>query len=250
MSRLLIPLHLRLPAPRSGRSPDLTLTAGEGRTLLTRDSFDAAIKTFQELDKPRFHVFDTEAEARAAYLLLSHESERVARTSRIGRMRDGEGVLMLSDPEVGIEDDGFEITDNRNGACRQNIVYGSWELTGPECDEILNAQAGMHRSDLANAVSGKVGSLPAELVREVQIALERIPGAYVGFVSVSPEEVRADYRLDGISPDRLPDALIQPYLDRASVKAELADAHNEAVDATVERLLEAHPDLIQNDPEP
>lgn len=252
MSRLLIPLHYRPVNLELGVPSNIVLEPDpeEGAVLITADSFDTLRADLADHDTPRFHVFDTEAEARAAYLLLSHLDERLARLAEVGTLRDGEGVLMVPDPDRPIGDDGFRIIDNRSGFCRGRTVFGSWELTGPECDEVLDAPAGLHRSDLANAIAAKIGSLPPELVRDVQVALERVPGAYVGFVSVSPEEVRADYRLDGVAPDRLPDRLIQPHLDRASAKAELGDALNEAVDATVGRLLEAHPDLIQDDPEP
>ena len=252
MTRLLIPLHYRPVNLDLGVPSNIVLDPDpeEGAVLITADSFEGLRAELADHDTPRFHVFDTEAEARAAYLLLTHQDPEIGRNAAVGRLRDGEGVLMIPDPDRPIEDDGFEIIDSRSGFCRGRAVFGSWELTGPECDEVLDAPAGLHRSDLANAIAAKIGSLPPELIRDVQIALERVPGAYVGFVSVSPEEVRADYRLIEAGPDRLPDALIQPHLGRASAKAELTEALNEAVDATVGRLLEAHPDLIQDDPEP
>jgi hypothetical protein len=252
MSRLLIPLHYRPADLELGVPSNIVLDPApeEGVVLITVDSFDALRGDLADHDTPRFHVFDTEAEARAAYLLLSHQDPALGRGAEVGRLRDGEGVLMIPDPDRPVTDDGFEIIDNRSGFCRDRTVFGSWELTGPDCDEVLHAPAGLHRSDLANAVAAKIASLPAELVRDVQIALERVPGAYVGFVSVSPEEIRSDFRIEGVDPEKLPDALIQPHLDRASTKAELGHALSEAVEATVERILEAHPDLIQDDPEP
>lgn len=252
MSRLLIPLHYRPVNLGLGLPSNIVLDPDpeDGAVLITADSFEGLRADLADHDTPRFHVFDTEVEARAAYLLLTHTDQALGRLAEVGRLRDGEGVLMMPDPERPIEDDGFEIIDNRSGFCRDRTVFGSWELTGPDCDEVLDAPAGLHRSDLANAIAAKVGSLPPELVRDVQIALERVPGAYVGFVSVSPEEVRADHRLDGVDPSRVPDDLIQPLLGRASSKAELGDALDEAVEATVGRLLEAHPDLTQDDPEP
>lgn len=252
MSRLLIPLHYRPVNLELGIPSNIVLGPDpeEGAVLITADSFDALRSDLADHDTPRFHVFDTEAEARAASLLLTHQDPTIGRNAAVGRLRDGEGVLMIPDPNRPITNDGFEIIDNRSGFCRGRTVFGSWELTGPECDAALNAPAGLHRTDLANAVTAKIGVLPPELVRDVQIALERVPGAYVGFISVSPEEVRADYRLEGVDPEKLPNELIQPHLDRASAKAELADALNEAVDATVGRILEAHPELTDESPEP
>jgi len=252
MSRLLIPLYYRPVNLEIGVPSNIVLDPdpGEGAILVCADNVNDLLPDLADHDTPRFHIFDTEAEARAAYLALSHEDTPLSRSAQLGSLRDGEGILMLADPDQPIKDDGFRIIDNRSGFCRGRTLFGSWELTGPECDEVLSAPAGLQRSDLASAIAAKLGALPAELVRDVQIALERIPGAYVGFVSVSPEEIRGDYRLDRVDPDRLPDDLIQPHLDRASAKATLGDALNEAVDAAVERLIAAHPDLVDESPEP
>jgi hypothetical protein len=253
MSKLLIPLYYRPVNLDIGIPSNILLEPDpeEGAVLINADSLNALRPDLANHDTPRFHIFDTEAEARAAGLALSHEAGPLARFAQVGSLRDGEGVLMIADPDKPIKDDGFAIIDNRSGFCRNRTVFGSWELTGPDCDGIMGAPAGLNRPDLASAIAAKVGLLPTELVRDVQIAIERIPGAYVGFVSVSPEEIRRDFRLDGVDPARLPDALIQPHLDRASAKAELGDALNEAVDAAVERILDAHPDLTDLDsPEP
>lgn len=253
MPRLLIPLHYRPVDPELGVPSNVTLDASpdEGAVLITRDNFEDLLENLGDHDTPRFHIFDSEAEARAAYLLLTHQDLALSRLAEVGRLRDGEGVLMLADPGQPIRGDGFAIIDSRSGFCRDRTVFGSWELTGPDCDKILDAPAGLHRSDLANAIAAKIAALPPELVRDVQIAIERVPGAYTGFVAACPDDVRSDHRLEGVDPARLPDGLIQPFLNRASSKAELGDALSEAIDATIERLLDAHPDLTDPDsPEP
>ena len=109
MSRLLIPLHYRPVNLELGVPSNIVLEPDpeEGAVLITADSFDALRADLADHDTPRFHVFDTEAEARAAYLLLSHLDERLARLAEVGTLRDGEGVLMVPDPDRPIEDDGF-----------------------------------------------------------------------------------------------------------------------------------------------
>ena len=246
MNKLLLPLYHK---PKKGRSrkggPEgISLTGGPGATLLTRDNFDAHIDQIGERGLPRFHLFDTEAEAHAANLLMSHEESRyrgATSETEVGRLRDGEGVLMILHRDRPVVDDQFELINNRGA--RERDIHGSWELSGRACAELMGTPAGLNRQDLARSIAGKLSALPAELIRDVQIGLERVPGAYTGFVAVSPEEVRGDHRLEGADPERLTDALIQPFLDRASAKSRLGDAHSEAIDATVERLLSAYPDL-------
>jgi len=259
MAQLVIPLHYR-PAPKKARrgAPKqphgITLKAGEGTTLLTRENFEPLLDDLGDRGLPRFHLFETRTEARAAQLLLAQEENRLRGASsetEIGTLRDGEGVLMIFHKDRPVSDSRFEMIDSR--LVREREIVGSWDLTGEECAAAFSAPPGLNRHDLATAIAAKISVVPAELLRDVQIAFERVPGAYTGFVSVSPEDIRQDHRLEGVDPDLLPDTLIQPFLGRASAKAELGDALNEAIDATVERILEAHPELIAGDgdsPEP
>jgi len=251
MSRLLIPLYYRPVNLEIGVPSSVTLDPmpDEDTILITRETFEGLREELSDHGTPRFHLFDTEAEARAAYLALSHEQglNGADRTAEVGRLRDGEGVLMLTNEDLPIQDDGFTLIDNRNGFCRRHIVFGSWGFTGPECAEVMGAEPGLHRTDLATAIAMKMNAMPGELIRDVQIALERLPGAYAVFVAACAEDIRRDHRLEGVDPARLPDALIQPFLGRAAAKVELGDALKEAVDSAVERLLEAHPDLAGTD---
>lgn len=255
MSQLVIPLHYR-HAPKKARrgAPKqphgITLKAGEGATLLTRDNFEPLLDEIGDRGLPRFHLFETRTEARAAQLLLAQEEARLRGASsetELGALRDGEGVLMILHKDRPVSDSRFELIDNR--LMQEREILGSWELSGAECAEALSAPAGLNRPDLATAIAAKLSALPSELLRDLQIALERVPGAYTGFVSVSPEDIRQDYRIQGADPERLTDKLIQPFLDRASAKAELGEALSEAIDATVERLLAAHPDLRADEDE-
>jgi hypothetical protein len=251
MLRLLIPLYYRPVNLEIGVPSSVTLDPmpHEDTVLITRETFAGLREELSGHGTPRFHLFDTEAEARAAYLALSHEQglNGAARTAEVGRLRDGEGVLMLTNENLPIRDDGFTLIDNRNGFCRKHIVFGSWEFTDQECAEVMGAEPGLHRYDLATAIAMKMNTLPGELIRDVQIAMERLPGAYAVFVAACAEDIRRDHRLEGVDPSRLTDELIQPFLGRAVAKAELGGALNEAVDAAVERLLEAHPDLAHTD---
>lgn len=249
MSRLVIPLYFRPPPKGRGRARKtqhgITLKGGEGDTLLSANNFNSLIDEIGERGQPRFHLFETRMEARAAQALLSYEEIRLRGDSsetEVGTLRDGEGVLAIFHKDRPVSDSRFELIDNR--LVREREIVGSWGLSAAECAEALSAPAGLGRHDLATAVAAKVSIAPAELLRDIQIALERVPGAYTGFVSVSPEDIRGDYRLEGADPALLTDKLIQPLLGRASVKAELGDALNEAVDATVERLLAAHPEIV------
>lgn len=259
MTTLILPLSF-FPGPkrsrgrRPGRPSGLTLRAGDGTVLLTRENFHPLIDELGERGLPRFHIFDTRTEARAAQLLLEREEMRLrgaASPTEIRTLRDGEGALMILHKDRPVTGDGFEVIDHRIAS--EQEVRGSWEVSEAECDAALSAPPGRGRGDLALAVAAKLSSLPAELMRDVQIAMGRVPGAYAGFVSVSPEEVRASPRLEGADPDRVTDALIQPFLTQASSEAPLGGALTRAVDVVVDRMLAAHPDLVpsgSDTPEP
>lgn len=250
MKDLIIPLFLSPPEKRnlpkiSSAGSGISLARENGSILLNNENLESLVDELNDCGLPRFHVFDTIGEARAARKFFASEEARlkgVASFSETGMMRDGEGVLMILHRDRPFADRNLEIIDNR--LARERRVSGSWSMNAAICASILDAPAGAGRQDLALAVSAKMSALPAELLRSIQIAMELIPGAYNGFLSISPEEIRRDHRLEGIDPARLPDSLIQPFLSRAASKSEMADAFNEAVDATVERLLEAHPELV------
>lgn len=252
MADIVIPLYC-VPARTKGRRRGtgqtqlLKLYGEDGATLITKDNFHALLDEIGERGLPRFHLFETRTEARAAQLLFQQEEMRLRGAmseTEIGNLRDGEGVLVIFHKDRPVSEPDFELIDHRLNPERE--IRGSWGLPEADCLTALSAPAGQGRQDLALAITAKLASLPPELIRDLQIAMERIPGAYAGFVSVSPEDVRNDYRLEGVDPERLPDALIQPFIDRASAKADMGVAHSEAVDATVERLLQAHPDLAQD----
>lgn len=255
MSHIVIPLHLR-PVPGRGRGRPrkrgqlLTLRDGEGAVLLTRETFGTRLDELGERGLPRFHLFDTRTEARAAQLLFEQEETRLkgaASETEIGMLRDGEGVLVIFHRDRPVSGDGFDLIDHR--LTRDRAVRGSWDLPEADCRAALSAPAGRDRRDLALAITAKLSALPPELIRDLQISLERVPGAYTGFVSVSPEEVRNDPRLEGVDPALLPDSLIQPFISRASQEAELGTARGGALDAVVDRLLAEHPELVKTDTE-
>lgn len=252
MADIVVPLYcvpIRLKGRRIAEKQTrrLRIRDAEGATLITKGNFHDILDDVGEQGLPRFHLFETRAEARSAQLLFEQEEKRLrgaTSETEIAMLRDGEGVLAIFHKDRPVSAPDFELIDHRLSGERE--IRGSWALTEAECETALSAPAGQGRPDLALAITAKLGSLPKELLRDLQIAMERVPGAYVGFVSVSPEDVRNDYRLEGVDPERLTDALIQPFIDRASAKAEMGEAHSEAVEATVERLLEAHPGLIRD----
>lgn len=255
MTQLVVPLYFRAKPRKRARVPlgkeyGLTLQNAEGSVLLTRENFTSLLDEIGDRGLPRFHLFETRMEARAAQLLYANEERRLrglTGETGIGTLRDGEGVLVIFHRDRPVSGDGFELTDHR--LVRDREIVGSWDLPEEACREAMSAPAGINRNDLAIAVAAKLSALPAELLRDLQIALGRVPGAYTGFVSVSPEDVRRDHRLEGADPERLTDKLIQPFLDRASAKAELGEALSEAIDATVVRLLAAHPELRADEDE-
>jgi hypothetical protein len=179
MPELVIPLHYR-PAPKKTRRGaakqpyGITLKAGEGTTLLTQENFEPLLDEIGDRGLPRFHLFETRTEARAAQLLLQKEETRLRGAlseTEVGALRDGEGVLMILHKDRPVSDSRFELIDNR--LTREREILGSWELTEEACSEALSAPAGLNRPDLATAIAAKLSALPAELLRDLQIALER-----------------------------------------------------------------------------
>lgn len=238
--KTVIPLYYRAVDEAIGVPSSVTLDVApeEDAVLITRETFPDLADLLSDHGTPRFHVFDMPAEARAACAMLGSGTE-------VGVLRDGEGVLAVFNEDLPIDDDGFEIRDFRSHSCRQVEIFGSWELTAAECEALMRRPEEAHRMDLANAIAGKIAELPnPDVLRDLQVALEKIPGAYVGFVSVSPSEIRGDPRLDGIEAAEIDDAEIQSAVVKASSKAEMGDAYGEAVDIAVERLMAHHPALF------
>ena len=252
MNRLAIPLYLLPATDRTEARLSLEAPEGGGAILLDRESFEANRGILLGLPLPGFHVFDSPAEARAAGRVLSEESGRGRGPSHeIGRMRDGEGVLVLFDDVRAIEDDCFAIRDHRSIPCRKYDIYGSWEIHSQETRDILTPEDPVSRPDLAQALAAHIAEVGnADLIQGVQIALERVPGAFVSFVSVEAAQLRGNFRLAEIDPARLPDELIQPHIQRAASKADLASVLDEAIEDAVARLIADSPDLADPGEEP
>lgn len=258
--RLVIPLWYRPPQDETGLSSGLFVGrqhSDEGMSLVTADTLGKILSTgLEEEGLPRFHVFDMPCEARAANTMLQDDSGRSRGedvTTGIGQLRDGEAVLMVVNETSAFCPDSLTIHDHRNGACRRREVFGSWELPEAECRSLMEPGTPVTRADLANVLAAKISEMPAEILRDTQVALEGTDGAYVGFVSVSEEDVRREIRdLELLADEdiaRIPTADIQAQIRRASSKAELGDALSEALDATIERLKAAHPEIFGNDAE-
>ena len=252
MNRLAIPLYLLPATDRTEARLSLEAPEGGGAILLDRESFEANRGILLGLPLPGFHVFDSPAEARAAGRVLSEESGRGRGPSHeIGRMRDGEGVLVLFDDVRAIEDDYFAIRDHRSTPCRKYDLYGSWEIHPQEIGNILAPEAPVSRPDLAQVMATHIAEVGnADLIQGVQVALEQVPGAFVSFVSVEAAQLRGNFRLAEIDPSRLPDELIHPHILRAASKADLASVLDEAIEDAVARLIADSPDLAAPGEEP
>lgn len=254
MSKIIIPLFYRPGLKRdlltSREISGVSLKAAPGATLLTLEAVTGFLDAIGDRGRPCFHVFETRMEARAAQALLSREEIRLRGASsetEVGTLRDGEGVLMILHRDRPVSDSRFEVIDNR--LVRDRTVLGSWSLPGEEIAPALTAVPGVNRNDLATAIAAKIAVIPPNLLRAVQTALERVPGASTGFVSVSPDKIRRASRLEGVDPARLPDRLIQPILAQVSAEADIEATVREVVEATVDRILVAHPELLTEDPD-
>jgi hypothetical protein len=246
--KTVIPLHLRVSGDSDG-TPRVTLELqpDEKTVLLTRENVDGFLPLLAEHGAPRFRIFDMPAEARAANAVLEETvGPRGAITTQVGRLRDGEGVLMIVRDDTPIDDDHFPILDSRSGSCRAMNVFGSWELPADDCAALMRPRKEAHRMDLANAIAAKIAELPnPDILRDLQVAIERIPGAFVGFVATSTVEIREDWRFEDVDPESVSDAEIHAAIAKAASKAEMADALNEAVDATMSRLTASRPDIFE-----
>ncbi|MCE6959259.1 hypothetical protein LAZ40_09360 [Cereibacter sphaeroides] len=247
--KLIIPLWYR-PADIDAGVPSnivMRLDDGEEGILITRDTFAQLAEDLAGHDKPGFHVFDIAAEARAASRLRDHETGRGEQTD-IGILKDGEGVLMVIDQGRPIEDDGFTIEDWRTPHRDAGTVYGSWELPQAECEALLAAPFGDAPSGRGAVLAEKIGGMPnPNVLRDVQAALESFSGAYVGFVSVSPEEIRGELRERGYRTDACTDDIVQPAILKACQKAEMSDPWNEAIEASIQRLRDRSPEAVVED---
>lgn len=252
MPSILIPLFYRPADMEAGIPSAVTLHAepDEGAILLTRENFEELLEDLCEHGVPRFHLFDMPAEARAAEAMLMDDSRRSRGhevLAETGVLRDGEGVVMVVNEDRPITGDRFQVIDHRSEACRKLEAFGSWELTEAEIRDIMDPEGAIARHDLAAAIAGKISEMPVETVQNVQISMENIPGAYVGYLSLSVGDVRGDYRLEGIEPEALPDAAIHAVLKRSSSKVELPDAFHEAMDDVADRLRSQHPEIFRDD---
>lgn len=240
MSKLIVPLYFR-PADFDLGVPSsfaLRLLEGEDGILVTRENFDEVIETDGDGRALEVTVFNLASEARIADRMIGEPSD-----SEIWHLKTGEGVLLTFSERKLIEEDGVNLRDFRTGGRRAPELFGSWELPATECEALMQAPVAEDQTLRGETIASMLANLPPQVLQCLQVSLERLPGSFVGFVAASPDEVRKDYRLDGIGKDRLSDAEIQSALCKASSKAELSDALAEAIDATVERILEARPDL-------
>jgi len=240
MQKMIVPLYFRKASPESGRPASfvLRLLDGENGCLVTRENFDALVSLDDDGRALEITVFDLASEARAADRMKRNNID-----SEIWHLKTGEGVLLAFSERKLIEEDGADLCDFRTRSRSTPELFGSWELPKPESEALLQAEVEEDQTVRADAIARTLQDLPPSVLQSVQVAIERLPGAFVGFVAASPDEVRKDYRLDGVGPDRLSDAEIQSALCKASSKSELSDAFSEAIDATVERILEARTDL-------
>ncbi|MCE6958756.1 hypothetical protein LAZ40_06805 [Cereibacter sphaeroides] len=241
--KIVIPLYYR-PADPGARTPaGVSLEALEGDILITADTYGGLLAAgLDEVDLPRFIVFDLPSEAVAADFAMGLMSASIVPKGReVDVLRDGEGVLMLPDREFRSR---IQIDDARTGI-RTAAIVGSWELPAEECERLMSA-APTASQGRPGAVARKIadaGNL--ELLRAVQVRLEREPGALVSFVSLSPDEVRKDARCAGIDPVRLPDSELQVSLWDSSREFGLdAVVLSDALEATVERIEARNPDLF------
>lgn len=240
MSKLIVPLYFR-PADFDLGIPSsfvLRLMEEEDGVLVTRENFDEMIETDGDGRALEVTVFNLASEARVADRMIGEPED-----SEIWHLKTGEGVLLTFSERKLIEEDGVLLRDFRTGGRRNPELFGSWELPEAECDALMRAPVAEEQTLRGEIIASTLSDLPPQVLQCLQVSLERIPGSFVGFVAASPDEVRKDYRLDGIGKDRLSDAEIQSALCKASSKSDPSDTFAEALDATVARILEARPDL-------
>ena len=249
--KLVLPLWFQPEDLKNGLESDLTLhgnpDAGNGKILITAENLADLEADLAVFDKPRFRIFDMLSDARLANILIG-EGEDGPRSSsivtQINTLRDGEGVLMSFDADGDVMDADFEATDYRTRTHQLYEIYGSWELSLEENLRLMAPRELNHRMDLAQVIADKLASFPSDVVMDIQVALERIPGTFVGFLNLSPADIRVKLEAAGIDSEQLPDDQIQTALSKAASKSEMMNQLQEAVEDTVERLRNAHPEVF------
>ncbi len=255
MSQVFLPLFLR-PVRLIGDAGipanfALESTPEEEAILLTREVMaDPEIRAaIEDIGLPTMRVFSTEAEAEAAgrmVQILRPDSDVLT-----GRSRDGDGILVVVNPDAFLGEGAPRLEDMRRHADRPHppaltALVPSWEASESQCEEMRHTPFTSKRADLEAAVIDILASIGnKEVLRDIQSAAEFIPGSYVSYLSISPEDLRGDdYQLVALDAE---DSDLQGFLLASSQKIELPEVFSFAMDDVCERIRAERPELLEGD---
>ena len=219
----------------------------EGAILLTREALDdpEIREGVDAVGSYIMRLFSTRAEAEAAAHMVPGSNPE------IGITRDGDGILLTvestsSDNPVIVMIEDLRRLSYHGFPPGLEPLSPSWEMTEAACNEAMTAPASTDRHDLEGAIIDILTSLPnKEILRNIQSDTEYIPGAYVSYLSLSPEDLRSDdsalFRQDAADAD------LQGFLLGSMFKLDLPHALEEAVSDVVRRVREGRPDLIDDE---
>lgn len=206
---------------------------------LTAESLPRYLNPLTALGCPTFHVFDTFDEARAAANVqqLADKSRNRFLAVPTGQLRNGEGIMVSFDTWPGMAPAGITIRDWRTQMPGIGDLIGSWTLPFDECQAMCRAPLEEGAAARGTVLSGKFASLRnPEVLQHMQIGLERLPGAYVGALSVSADDLRQELDVDEAVAS---DEALQPIINRGISKFSFGDMRSVLMDDLADRAVEA-----------
>ena len=237
----IVPLYF-IPAHEAAtgtRPADVSL-AGEdpNAVLITEENFDDLCEQgLDDVGRMSMWIMNSEREARVAADTVASQggSARRAETPL------GEGVVVIVDDDVDADVNAnvIDLLDKRTGPRADAQVSGSWDHSEKELQEFLKQVEDMpqHRHKvMANAVQAQAERLDAEALQDLQVGLKSIPGAYVGFLSVSVDDFSEYFDVSEfeVTEDNLPE--LHSIIYRESQKAELSLAREAVTDMVEDRF--------------